>query len=393
MILRNGMDNPFKLPPDPPFHQHRQPHPLNANPIGSAPLVSLDAIGEKSMIGIGHVKDSPSSRNGRRVGLRHEVFLRDEHSRRGSASETFVGREVHSVFGRIRRRRRRFGEIRGIGRATSFPLPSRKFAINVAIQIILVRRTHRRIRIHIHPAIRSPARVIEQRQRLVPMQNHRDGVDVGDHPRDVARGRKGPQAQSVRSGSVFRQTEQSVQFAQVDHVVVGTSRHRDDLAARLPPGEEVRVVFVRAHEHHRPRRWILRPLRRFHPPPQIETVDQQPHRARDAVPGEEHRVHARLAGDAGVGRLGDDLASFGDEGGGLAARVGDVGVGVGVAGEGGGAEVRFDGGEGAVRGGVVAVDEGDGRAAVGLGVGARGGGAGGCLEGGCEGGEWGVVAW
>mmetsp|Transcript_919 Transcript_919/g.2051 ORF Transcript_919/g.2051 Transcript_919/m.2051 type:complete len:208 (-) Transcript_919:307-930(-) len=197
------------------------------------------------------------------------------------------------------------------------------------------------------------------------MQNDGDAIDVRYEARDVGHGREGADAQSPRGGIVPRQAQQSFQFDQIDDSFRGFG-HGDHLAPRLPPGQQVRVMLVRPHEHHRPLLATFVILVRLHyHSPEVEAVDQYPHRTRDPVPTEDHSVDRRLARDSGACAFADDLAGLGDERRRLTASVGDVRVGVGVARHGRTPQVILDGGHGTLRRGLIAVHEGDGHAPVG----------------------------
>ena len=112
----------------------------------------------------------------------------------------------------------------------------------------LVRREEDRVLAgHVDRQVRARGGVVEAGERAVAVEQRRDLLDVGDDPGDVRRG--GEAADLQRPVRVLAQL--GVEVGEVDPPV-RVLADGDDVGARLPPRQLVRVMLVRADEHDRP---------------------------------------------------------------------------------------------------------------------------------------------
>jgi hypothetical protein len=151
----------------------------------------------------------------------------------------------------------------------------------------------------------------------VAVQQGGQAVGVGQDAGDVGGGREGADQQPPASVA----GQLGLQLVQVD-LAVAVLADGDDLGGRLAPGEQVGVVLVGAHEHHRP------VAGRAGPAVQLQQADQLGHGRRRPRPAEDDQV---LCGPAHG--LVDHLAGLLAQPRRVVSGARALGVGVGVPGQ------------------------------------------------------------
>ncbi len=183
-------------------------------------------------------------------------------------------------------------------------------------------------RVHLDVDVGGGGGEVPERERAVLVQQRRDAVGVADDAGDV--GGRAERADLQRAvGELGEPLAQVVEA----HPAVGVLADDHDVGDRLAPGHLVRVVLVRADEHHRA--LVARDLLAQLPAVLEGRGDAQPEHPDQLVdrpgaprPGEDH--HGVVVAVHGVA---DDAARVLAQPGGLQAGSAALGVGVGVAGQ------------------------------------------------------------
>ena len=176
--------------------------------------------------------------------------------------------------------------------------------------------------------VRPGGGVVPERQRPVGVQQPGDRRGAGQDAGHVGGGREAADQQRP----VRVPVQLAAQVGQVD-VAVGVLTDDHHLGDGLAPGQLVRVVLVRADEHHRPfrlRDTVGQPVPFVQPSwdTQLQDADQLVHRGGGPGPAEDHQV---IGGAAD--RVADDAPGVLAQPGGRQAGAGALGVGVGVPGQ------------------------------------------------------------
>src|SRR5919108_5770173 len=206
------------LPPTDRLGSHgflQREHESGSNRLDDRRGASLLADRRVRMIGLprrAHEQDRPAA-GYRGDANAEERPLRDQNAGGSGAADELVRRQEDSV---------RVGQV---------PVP----------------RARRRV--HVYREVGAGRRVVPAGERTVTMEDGRDPLDVRDDPGHVRGGREAPDLQGPSSVA----KEFLLEVPQVDSAA-GVLANRHDIRDRLPPGQLVRVVLVRADEDDRPLR-------------------------------------------------------------------------------------------------------------------------------------------